>query len=128
MVTIFVSDGTMSCLPHFNNFTSYSIFLIGVFILCLDISELSNELSMTKLSYKLCQGPSSYGSWIYNYLYNQCLSPLMLRVSNLVHGEVYSIQHYVIKFVSYLRQVGGFPRFPPPIKRTVTILLKYCWR
>jgi hypothetical protein len=27
-----------------------------------------------------------------------------------VHGEVYSIQHYVIKFVSDLRQVGGFLR------------------
>ena len=39
--------------------------------------------------------------------------------SNPVHGEVYSIQHYVIKFVGYLRQVGGFLwvfRFPPPIK------------
>ena len=30
--------------------------------------------------------------------------------SNLVHGEVYSIQHYVIKFVSDLRQVGVFFR------------------
>jgi hypothetical protein len=41
--------------------------------------------------------------------------------SNLVDGEVYWIQHYVIKFVSDLRQVGGFlriPRFPPPIKLT----------
>jgi hypothetical protein len=28
--------------------------------------------------------------------------------SNLIHGEVYSIQYYVIKFVSDLRQVGGF--------------------
>ena len=28
--------------------------------------------------------------------------------SNAVRGEVYSIQHYVIKFVSDLRQVGGF--------------------
>jgi hypothetical protein len=28
-------------------------------------------------------------------------------------GEVYSIQHYVIKFVSDLRQVGGFPRGTP---------------
>jgi hypothetical protein len=28
--------------------------------------------------------------------------------SNHVHGEVYSIQHYVIKFVSDLQQVGGF--------------------
>ena len=33
-------------------------------------------------------------------------------------GEVYSIQHDVIKFVSDLRQVG---RFPPPITLTVTI-------
>ena len=28
--------------------------------------------------------------------------------SNLDQGEVYSIQHYVIKFVSDLWQVGGF--------------------
>jgi hypothetical protein len=44
-----------------------------------------------------------------------------------VHDEVYSIQHYVIKFVSDLRQVGGFLRvlrFPPPIKMTTTIYLK----
>ena len=37
--------------------------------------------------------------------------------SNLVHGDVYSIEHYVIKFVSDLRQVDGFLRvlrFPPP--------------
>jgi hypothetical protein len=27
--------------------------------------------------------------------------------SNPTHGEVYSMQHYVIKFVSDLRQVGG---------------------
>ena len=27
---------------------------------------------------------------------------------NSIHGEVYSIQHYVIKYVSDLRQVGGF--------------------
>jgi hypothetical protein len=29
-------------------------------------------------------------------------------ISNPVHDEVYSIQHYVIKSVSDLRQVGGF--------------------
>jgi hypothetical protein len=49
--------------------------------------------------------------------------------SNPVHGEVYSMQPYVIKFVSDLRQVGGFLRvlqFPPPIKLTATISLKYC--
>ena len=57
-----------------------------------------------------CQGPSwsyTYGSWIYSYLCNQCLSPNIAN-SNPAHGEVYSIQHYMIKFVSDLRQVGGF--------------------
>ena len=35
---------------------------------------------------------------------------------NLVYVEVYSVQHYVIMFVSDLRQVGGFHRvlwYPP---------------
>jgi hypothetical protein len=44
--------------------------------------------------------------------------------SNPVHGDVYSIQHYAIKFLSDLRQVGSFlwvVRFPPPIKLTATI-------
>ena len=46
--------------------------------------------------------------------------------SNPVHGEVYSIQHYVVNFVSDMRQVGVFLRvlrFPPPIKQTATIYL-----
>jgi hypothetical protein len=52
--------------------------------------------------------------------------PITTRVvsSNPVHGEVYSIQHYVIKFVSDLGQIGSFLRvlrFPPPIKLTDTI-------
>jgi hypothetical protein len=37
-----------------------------------------------------------------------------------------TIQHYVIKYVSDLRHVGGFLRFPQPIKLNATILLKYC--
>ena len=44
--------------------------------------------------------------------------------SNPIHGEVYLIQHYVIKFVSDLRQVGDILQiflFPPPIKLTATI-------
>ena len=48
--------------------------------------------------------------------------------SNPDHGEVYLIQHYVIKFVSDLRQVCGFLPvrwFTLPIKLTITeILLK----
>jgi hypothetical protein len=38
--------------------------------------------------------------------------------------EVYSIQHYMIKFVSDMQQVCGFLRvlwFSPPIKLTTTI-------
>jgi len=38
--------------------------------------------------------------------------------SNSVHGDVGSIQLYVIKFVSDLRRVCDFLRFPPPIKLT----------
>jgi len=36
--------------------------------------------------------------------------PITTKVvsSNPVHGKVYSIQHYVIKFVRDLQQVGGF--------------------
>ena len=48
--------------------------------------------------------------------------------SKAVHGELYSIQHYVIKFVSDLRQIGGFLqalRFPPPIKLIAMVWLKY---
>jgi hypothetical protein len=44
--------------------------------------------------------------------------------SNPIHDEVYSIQHYVIKFVSDFGQVGGFLRvlwFPPPITLTAMI-------
>jgi len=56
-----------------------------------------------------------------NICLSQCDKMLICRVamqsepttsnvvsSNPVHGEVNSIQHYVINFVSDLRQVGGF--------------------
>ena len=33
--------------------------------------------------------------------------------SNTTYGQVYSIQQYVIKFVSDLRQIGGLLRFHP---------------
>jgi hypothetical protein len=45
---------------------------------------------------------------------------------NTVHGEVYSIQQYVTKFVSDMRQVSGFLRilqFPPPDS---CVVLKIC--
>ena len=54
--------------------------------------------------------------------------PITTKVvsSNPVHGELYSVQYYVIKFVSDFWQVGGFLRilrFPQPIKLTT----RYNW-
>jgi hypothetical protein len=47
--------------------------------------------------------------------------PITTDVSlNMNQGDVHNIIIYVIKFVSELRQVGGFLRFPPPIKLTPT--------
>jgi hypothetical protein len=63
----------------------------------------------------------SYGSWIYNYLCNQCLSPLMLWVRILIRARCTTLCD---KVVSDLQQVGGFLQvlwFPPPIKLTATI-------
>ena len=88
------------------------------------------------IGYRACTVPSwswSYGCQIYNlnYLCNPYLSLLMLWVriplmaelpvqsvpittnvvgSNPAHGRVYTIQHYVINFVSDLWQACGFLR------------------
>jgi hypothetical protein len=52
--------------------------------------------------------------------------PMTTKVVSLnqAHGEVYSIQHYVIKFVSDFRCCLWFLlvlQFPPPIKLTATV-------
>jgi hypothetical protein len=46
----------------------------------------------------------SINSLIYDYLCNECLTPLIKSCS----GEVFLIQHNVTKFDSDLRQVSGF--------------------
>ena len=48
--------------------------------------------------------------WLLDLLLCVQLVPITTNVvsSNPLHGEVYSIQHYVIKFVSDLRQVSDF--------------------
>ena len=56
--------------------------------------------------------------------------PITTKVVSLnrVHVEMYSMQYYVIKFLSDLRQVGGFLRilrYPPSIKLTDTS--RYNW-
>ena len=61
-----------------------------------------------------------------------CALLSIVASSNPTHVEVCSIQHYVIKFVSDLRQVSGLLQvlwFPPPMKLTamndiIEILLK----
>ena len=40
-----------------------------------------------------------------------CTITTKILSSYPVHGEVYSVQHYVIKFVTDLRQVGGFLQY-----------------
>jgi hypothetical protein len=52
--------------------------------------------------------------------------PIATKVLSLnpAHGEMYSIHHYVMKFVSDLLQVGGLLQvlqFRLPIKLTTTI-------
>ena len=52
-------------------------------------------------------------SWCHTY------KVASIHVQNPADDEVYSIRHYVIKFVSDLRQVDGFSvstHVPPPIK------------
>ena len=72
-------------------------------------------------------------SGMYDYLQSIHMQsvPIITKVVSLnpADGKMYSIQHYVIKFVSELWQVAGFlliPPFPTQIKLTATILLKYC--
>ena len=53
-----------------------------------------------------------------------CAITTNVVISNSTHGEMYSIQHFVITFVSDLQQVECFLlalRFPPTIKLTATI-------
>ena len=64
-------------------------------------------------------------SWffLWQHLFWWYVKPIfIIRLST--QGKVYSIQHYVIKFVSDLQQGFGFLqvfRFPPPIKLIATI-------
>jgi len=81
-------------------------------------------MSLIRLSLHNREGPSwpwSYGSWIYNYLCNQCLSPLMLWVRISIRARCTTLCD---KACQWLAKVSGFLRvlrFPPPIKLTAMI-------
>jgi hypothetical protein len=75
------------------------------------------------------KGPSwswSYGSWIYNYLCNQCLSPLMLRVRIQLGWGVLdtTLCDKVCQWLATGQWFLWELLFPTPIKLTVTIFLK----
>jgi hypothetical protein len=44
-------------------------------------------------------------------IFSMGASIYLLRDLNPFHGEVYSVHHYVIKFVSDLRQIDGFSSY-----------------
>jgi hypothetical protein len=87
--------------------------------------------------YRHLRGPSwawvwPCRSWIYSYLSNRCRSPLKYASSNPAHGEVFSIQHHVIQFVSDLRSSVIFsgcsvPRYNWNIVESGVTLTPHYW-
>ena len=106
------------------NLSSFFFFFLFFFFLCLfrSLDEL-DELLEADLKWKV--------KWLLVVLIDWLIGdmqsvPITTEVvsSNPARGKVYWIQHYVIKFISDLRQVCRFLqvlRFPPPIKLIATI-------
>jgi len=62
-----------------------------VHILDNTLNQYKMKIYTSVIKFKCLKGPSwlwSYGSWIYNYLCNQYLSPLKLWVQNLLRWGV----------------------------------------
>jgi hypothetical protein len=82
--------------------------------ICLYQYQMSISLKINRTIGYMCLLYLTIGpSWSYGNLDLQLpvqSVPITTKVvsSNPVHGEVYSIQHYVIKYVSDLWQVNGF--------------------
>ena len=75
--------------------------------------------------FRNCEVPWSYGSWIYDYLCNQCLSPLKFWVPIPLRQHVLDTTLYH-KVCQWLAAGQWFSQGPPPIKLTTTMWLKYC--
>jgi hypothetical protein len=58
--------------------------------------------------------PWSYGSWIYNYLCNQCLSPLMLWVRFLIRARCTTLCDQVCQWLA----TGQWFSLGPPVSST----------
>ena len=69
----------------------------------------------THLYKKICWGPSwSYGSWIYNYLCNQCLSSLMLWVRISIRARCTTLCDKVCQWL----RTGRWFSLGPPVSFT----------
>ena len=94
------------------------------------LTQLSFSLSLSLYILLFSKGPLapwtlSYGSWIYNYLCNRCLSPLILWVRSRSER---CVQHYVIKFVGNLGELGRWFSPSTPVSSTnKTDLHGYNW-
>ena len=105
---------TSKCLVFYNNIP------VGFIAFCV-----SFILYILLISY--IYGPSwswSYGSWIDNHIFSQCLLQLTLWVRIPLRRGVLDTTLCEKVCVCDLRQVGGFlpvHRFPPPIKLTTPI-------
>ena len=74
--------------------------------------------------FKWFKGPSwpwSYGSWIYNYLCNRCLSPLMLWVRISIRRRCTTLCDKVCQWLAAGPWFSTGIRFPPPIKTNRTM-------
>jgi hypothetical protein len=126
--------GTVRLTEQFINWSDYVIcinvhFISPAWYMCqairinIGITQWFRHSNLHTLSLYVIKGsswPWSYGSWIYNYPCNQCLSPCC----EFDYRSGRGVHHYVIKFVCDLQQVDGFLRvlqFPQPIKLTATI-------
>ena len=82
------------------------------------------RLENLKCKVRLCKVPTgaslpwSYRSWIYNYLCNQCLSPLMLSVQISIRARCTTLYDKICQWLATSR---WFSPGPPPIKLTATI-------
>jgi hypothetical protein len=77
-----------------------------------------------KIILKTYRGRRGRDRTVVGFITTYAFSTTNVVASNPAHGEVYSIQHYVIKFVSDFQQVGGVLQvvwFPPQIKLTAMI-------
>ena len=86
------------CLTFIRSLT-YDIYSVSILLIVShhrNISFVDHCLFFGSFSFGRCMGPSwswSYGSWIYNYMCNQCMSPLKLwaRIPLMVRSTRYNI-------------------------------------